>query len=437
MEVNHGTGPSALQLWAGIECTLNRVNDSYFDQQEYSGHSRRIEDLKLIADLGVRALRQPVLWEHVERTPGHYDFARYDERVLRLKQLGIVPILGLLHHGSGPRHTSLIDPAFPEKFAHYAAAVAARYPWIDHYTPINEPLTTARFSGLYGHWYPHGRDDRTFVRAILNQCRATALAMTEIRRVNPGAKLVQTEDMGFTRSTPPLAYQADFDNARRWLSFDLLTGRVTLRHPCFNYLRANGAERGELALFERHPSAPDLLGLNYYVTSERFLDDRLDLYPPCLIGGNGRHHYADVEAVRVCASGLRGPEAVMLEAHERYGLPIAITEAHLGCSCDEQIRWLAYVFRSALSARSKGVDLRAVTAWAVLGSFGWDRLVTQPGGTYEPGVFELIDGRPRPTPVAEWLKRAAREGSYETEGGWWALPERLLYAAHESEACAA
>ena len=30
------------------------------------------------------------------------------------------------------------------------AASRGRYPWIDAYTPVNEPLTTARFSGLYG-----------------------------------------------------------------------------------------------------------------------------------------------------------------------------------------------------------------------------------------------------------------------------------------------
>ena len=46
-------------------------------------------------------------------------------------------------------------------------AVAERYPWVEHYTPVNEPLTTARFSGLYGHWYPHARDDGAFLRALL------------------------------------------------------------------------------------------------------------------------------------------------------------------------------------------------------------------------------------------------------------------------------
>ena len=54
----------------------------------------------------------------------------------------------------GPAYTSLADPEFPEKLAEYAGAVAKRYPWIGHYTPVNEPLTTARFSGWYGLWYP-------------------------------------------------------------------------------------------------------------------------------------------------------------------------------------------------------------------------------------------------------------------------------------------
>ena len=32
---------------------------------------------------------------------------------------------------------------------------------------------------------------------------------------------------------------------------------------------------------------PDLLGLNYYLTSDRYLDDRLEPYLPERHGGNG------------------------------------------------------------------------------------------------------------------------------------------------------
>ena len=97
-------------------------------------------------------------------------------------------------------------------------------------------MTTARFSGLYGHWYPHRRDDRSFANMVFNECRATALTMEAIRATTPLAELIQTEDAGTTYATPPLRNQAEFENHRRWLSFDLLLGRVGPRHPLWGYL---------------------------------------------------------------------------------------------------------------------------------------------------------------------------------------------------------
>ncbi|MDQ4045639.1 MAG: family 1 glycosylhydrolase, partial [Chloroflexota bacterium] len=216
----------SLDIWGGVECTYNRVGDRYFDQIVYSGHADRTEDLDLFASLGIRVLRYPVLWERV--APDGIDAADWswtDERLDRLRALGIRPIAGLVHHGSGPLTTSLVDPDFAESLAEFAGAAARRYPWVLDYTPVNEPLTTARFSGLYGHWYPHQRNDHSFARALVHQCRATVLAMRVIRTETPDARLVQTDDLGKTYSTPRLAYQAAFENERRWLTFDLLCGR--------------------------------------------------------------------------------------------------------------------------------------------------------------------------------------------------------------------
>jgi dTDP-4-dehydrorhamnose reductase len=420
----------SLELWGGIECTVNRVRDEYFDQLEVSGHATRTRDLLILADVGLRALRYPVLWERTRRPDGSLDFRWADERLGLLNELGVEPIVGLVHHGSGPRHTSLLDPSFAPELAEYAAAVARRYPWVRRFTPVNEPLTTARFSGLYGHWYPHGRDDRSFVRALLNQCKAVVLSMQAIRRVNPRAELVQTDDLGHTRSTPELAYQADFDNERRWLSFDLLCGRVDRDHPLFEYLLHSGAREAELEFFLEQPCPPEIVGLNYYVTSERFLDGRVELYAPEQVGGNHSHAYADVEAVRVCADGLVGPCELVKGAARRLKRPIAITEAHLGCTVDQQIAWFSYVFGEARRAKRSGVDIRAVTAWALFGAYDWHCLVTRREGLYEPGPFSLADGEPVETEYAAFLRSLAQGQHGETAPGWWSLPERLLYEPH-------
>src|SRR5687768_296346 len=285
---------TALELWAGPECTVNRIGDAYQDQLIASGFAQRLDDLDRLASVGAKRLRFPLLWERTAPEPGVFDWAWSDARMDRMRELGLGVIAGLLHHGSGPRHTSLLDPQFPQKLAAYARAVAERYPHIAAYTPVNEPLTTARFSALYGLWYPHHRDDKSFVRALLNQVRATVLAMRAVREINSQAQLVQTEDLGHIESSPRLRYQAEFENLRRWLSFDLLTGRVDAQHPMRHYLRNHGASEQELQDLVDHPFPPDIVGINCYVTSERFLDERFWLYPHHMHGGNGREKYVDV-----------------------------------------------------------------------------------------------------------------------------------------------
>jgi dTDP-4-dehydrorhamnose reductase len=316
--------------------------------------------------------------------------------------------------------------------ARYAEQVAERYPWLSDYTPINEPLTTARFSGLYGVWYPHHRSDRAFVRALLNQAWAIVLAMQAIRRVNPRARLVQTDDCGRSFGTSVTSRQVTFENHRRWLTWDLLTGRVDERHPLRRFLFEHGATAKELDRFRAHATPPAVVGLNYYLTSDRFLDHRLDRYPTAAHGGNGSIHYADVEAVRVREEGVAGHEVHIMDAWRRYRLPVAITEVHLGCTREEQARWLLEAWRGAHGARQRGAQVVAITPWALFGSFDWDSLVTEPRGHYEPGAFDARSTPPRPTKVAAIIRDLADgvtpQHAAFVDRGWWRRHIRLHYA---------
>ncbi|MFB9991139.1 family 1 glycosylhydrolase [Deinococcus oregonensis] len=427
MEAHHSAvQPAPLELWLGVECTLNRVNDSYLNQLGTSGHDRRVQDLDQFAQLGARRIRYPVLWEQVAPDAAAPDWRWTDERLGRLQELGLMPIATLLHHGSGPRFTSLLDPHFPEQLADYARQVAERYPWLPAYTPVNEPLTTARFSGLYGIWYPHHHSDHSFVRALLNECRGTVLAMQAIRAVNPHAELIQTDDLGKAHATPTMQAEADFQNERRWLAYDLLCGRVDEQHALWAYLRASGASAEELHWFLEHRCPPDVIGVDYYVTSERFLDERLELYLPQHRNAN----HADVEAVRVYQTPA-GIAQLLREAWARYGLPLAVTEAHLGSTREEQLRWFETFWQAAEQVRAEGADVRAVTSWAVLGSFDWNTLHTQLQGHYEPGAFDVRSTPPRPTALAKLLQTRAAGHTPEHPSldtpGFWERPERFLY----------
>jgi dTDP-4-dehydrorhamnose reductase len=418
---------SSLELWAGMECTINRVGDVQRDQLALAGHYDRDDDLDLIASLGVRTVRYPILWERIERgEPGGRAWEWTDAQMQRLRNLGLDPIVGLMHHGSGPMDTNLLDAGFPERLAGFAHDVASRYPWVTRFTPINEPLTTARFSALYGIWYPHARDDRGFLRAMLNQIRATRLAMAAIRQVIPEAQLVQTEDLGYAHARPALAEQARFENERRWLTFDLLEGRVGESHPLREYMRWAGIGHDEIADAVGDGCPPDLLGINHYVTSERWLDERLERYPLHTHGGNPWRRYADAEAVRACPESVRGPAALLAEAWARYRRPLAVTEAHLGCTREQQLRWLREIWEAAHDARSRGADVRAVTTWAAFGTHDWSSLVTELRGHYEPGPFDTRGQRPRRTALATMSRALATTGTFDHPAlagpGWWHSP---------------
>lgn len=417
------------EIWAGMECSINRVGDKYFDQFQFAGLYKRKDLLHRVAGLGIKSLRFPVLWEYHEKLEGQaIDWTFAEESLQLFHEYQVKPIVGLVHHGSGPDFTSLEDPEWPRRLASYARQVAEKFPGIDHFTPVNEPLTTARFSGLYGFWYPHRHEDKAFARMLLNQVKGIVMAMQAIRQVTPHAVLVQTEDLGKTYSTPPLQYQALFENERRWLSYDLLCGKVDTDHALWEYLIRSGISEADLQFFLENPCPPQIMGFNYYITSERYLDDDIQKYPPHMHGGNWLERYVDTEAVRVPFDQPRGLKCLLQEAWERYEIPLALTEVHLNCTREEQVRWFQEAYQTACDLCAEGIPVKAVTCWSVLGAFGWDDLLRTPPGNYEPGVFDLGSPEGYETRLAALIRGLSSRKPIRhpilSAPGWWNRPIR-------------
>ena len=425
-----------LQVWGGIECSHVKIGDDIRDQLAESGHRERLSDLDLVAGLGLKRLRHSVIWPSV-MAGGRPDFRWHDRRFARMRELGITPIAGLLHHGWGPDGLTPLDDAFAPAFAAFAGAVARRYPWVTDFTPINEPVTTARFSALYGLWHPHARDEATFLRLTFGAIEATVAAMRAIRRVTPAARLIQTEDVGRTFSTQRLAHQAEYENGRRFLGFDLLCGRVGKAHVFYDRLVAAGVAPDRLAALADDPCPPDIIGIDQYLTSDRFLDDDLAAHPHVRAGGNGRERYVDVAAAHEEALAPQtGVLPRLREVHARYRLPVAITENHNGCTREEQLRWLMDGWDAARTARREGVDVVAVTSWALFGAIDWNSLLCDRTGFYESGAFDLRHDPPRITAVGRALATLARTGEFDhpvlEAPGWWRPegedPREVLFA---------
>ena len=412
-------------MWAGFECTLNRVGDRYQDQLIPEEREIRKACLRALPSLGVSAFRYRVAWEDAS-TPWEW----VADDIAFLTGHDIRPIIGLIHHGSGPSHTSLLADDFAEGLAVHAAEVARKLPQVEYWTPVNEPLTTARFSALYGHWYPHERSDTGFWLALLNQVDATIAAMREIRRINPAAKLVQTEDLGTTYATAMLLDQAAHDNQRRWMTWDLLCGAVIPGHAFYKGLCELGFQ-DRLDRIAATPCPPDIVGVNHYLTSDRFLDHRIGRYPDTSIGSNGSLKFADVEAVRVLSPPVNGMKIALSEAYARYKIPVALTECHNACTREEQMRWVRDAWDSSAQLNAADKDIRAVTIWTLLGARGWSNLLTQPSHDFEGGVFDPRGGVLRPTGLVDAITAITKGHALPaaTSGpGWWQREDRLKYS---------
>ena len=420
-----------LGVWGGVECSVVRVGDTWRDQLRDTGHhDRGTEDIERLAALGLRTLRYPLLWERHDPADAK-TLCWHQRQVARLQSHGIDVIAGLVHHGSGPAQTSLTDQLFPERLAVHASAMAQRHPGVRRWIPVNEPLTTARFSCLYGHWYPHLHDEGAFLRAVANQCRATLLAMRAIRAHVPDAEFLSTEDIGRVFSTARLGGQAAYENDRRWLSLDLLCGRMTHGHPWRGYLEEHGVPASHLDELATGEAAPDVIGVNHYATSDRFLDHRLNLYPEHLHGGNGRLAYVDTEAIRAGVAQTRvGWLPRLREVWARYGRPMALTEVHLGCTDPiESVRWLMEAWHAAEAVRAEGARCLGVTAWALFGLVDWDSLLRERRGMTEPGAFDTRVQPPRPTVIADAVRALAQQGRFAhpslKQPGWWRRADRV------------
>ncbi len=409
-----------LELWASPEPTVARIDAlTVRDQLAETGHDVRPDDAERIAALGVTGSRVPVLWERVAPDDAStFDFREPARRLAALHAQGIEPIVTLLHHGSGPRFTDLLDPAFPDRFATFAEGAARAFPWVRRWTPINEPLTTARFSTLYGVWYPNMRDDRAFGRALVHETRAQQVAMRRIRAVIPAAEFVLTEDLQrFTAADAGVGDYVAFLRERTFLSVELVAGRVDARHPLVPFLRDRcGVSERELEQMQRDATPPDLVAFNHYPHSERHIFST---------GGPA----GDVPAVYVAGEPAPRIAPLLRGAAERLRLPLAIGEVHINAPAGERVRWFSQHLDDVRELRAAGVDVRAIGAWAAFGMVDWHSLLRTRARVIEDGIYTFAgpNGTPEPTAMADAMRIVAAGGTLVDAGvrGWWERPERV------------
>ena len=102
---------------------------------------------------------------------------------------------------------------------------------------------------------------------------------------------------------------------------------------------------------------------------------------------------------------------------------MAVTEAHLNCTREDQLRWFKEIWDRCCELLKKDIDIRAVTAWSLLGAYDWDSLLINQAGHYETGVFDISSDIRRPTAMVKLIQSLNSSGTCDhpllENKGWW------------------
>jgi beta-glucosidase len=389
--------PSAFLWAAGIEDTF--ITDPWpatgrtLDEYELTGHYERWkDDIRLMAELGVKAVRYGIPWHRIQTSPKSWDWSFADQTLEGLLKLDIDPIVDLVHYGLPPWISgAFLNPDFPELMAEYAGRVAERYKGRIHcYTPLNEPRVTAWYSGKLGWWPPKKRGWRGFVEVMLAVCRGIVRSVETLQTVDPEIVAVHVDATDLYESADPsLGAEVERRQNIVFLALDLISGRVDTDHPLREWMLQQGASAAALSWFQEHAVELPLVGINLYPLFSQKILARSSY------GLRTKMPYASAEIVDRLADMY----------WERYHAPLFISEtASLGL-VKRRRAWLESSVAAVRRVRQKGIPLVGYTWWPLFALVTWAyRQGHNPPAYYlkQMGLWDL-DARLRrvPTPLVE------------------------------------
>lgn len=398
-------------LWsAGIEDTFitapwpgtNRILDEY----ELTGHYERWrEDIGLMAGLGVRTVRYGIPWHRVNPAPGKWDWKWADRSLNYLLELGIDPIVDLVHYGLPPWIKGVfLDPDFPKHMAEYATRVAERFKGRIHcFTPLNEPRVTAWYCGKLGWWPPYRKGWKGFVAVMLGICRGIVETVEALRAVDPENVCVHVDATDLYETAEP---KLDEEVKRRqeivFLALDLISGRVVKGHLLHDWLLKQGATAKELGWFQERAIELPVIGINLYPMFSR------KILSTSSWGLRIRMPYSSAEFV----------DRLGKLYWERYRSPLVITETASVDSVKRRRAWLNSSVEAVKRLRARGIPLIGYTWWPMLAIVTWAyRQGTHPAAYYlkQMGLWD-IDPDPKAnlrrieTPLVEVFRELVAGG---------------------------
>lgn len=369
----------------GVEDTFisqTREGERSLDEYALTQHYDQWEsDIDLIVETGASMVRWGIPWHRVNPSRGVWDWEWLDKVAEKFASTSVRPIIDLMHYGTPLwLEGEFFNDEYPALVAEYAREVAQRYghTW-QIYTPMNEPMLTALYCGLYSYWPPYGKSDWDFVRILRALQRGIVATQNAIStELGTRATFVHVEAaFRFVAAEPPAETEVAFLRHRSFILEDLLTGSITELHPMHPYLKAHGFTEEDFRWSQTNTALPDVMGVNYYPAGQTELVSVQEIHS----GGPGDFR----PRINAWTEGL---EDVLRTFESRYHVPVFLTEtSHIG-DAKEKSDWLTASVQTVRDLRDSGLRVVGYTWWSIIDMIEW----TYRHGDLPPDRYQLAMG---------------------------------------------
>ena len=177
--------------------------------------------------------------------------------------------------------------------------------------------------------------------------------------------MVHVEAAGLTRTVrDDLASLAQEEESRGYLCFDLISGKIKHDHLLFSWLVRNHTDPELIADLEKRKITLDVIGLNFYPqwsTKQLYIDSR------------GRLGFRETEQEG------EGFGELIRKYHERFDVPIMITETSAVGSDEIREKWLESSVSTIKHLREEGIPVIGYTWFPLFTMIDWRyRFATEP-----------------------------------------------------------
>ncbi|RYF29377.1 MAG: glycoside hydrolase family 1 protein [Chloroflexi bacterium] len=346
-----------------------------------SGHYDAFEkDFEILKHLNMNAFRFSVEWSRIEPKEGSWDAAaieHYKRYITELKKRDIEPIVTLFHFTLPVWFAEMggfEKRANVQYFTRFAEKIISELGInVRMIITINEPEVYAFESYYLGHWPPNVSSKRK-LRTIFNN-----LAYAH----NQTAKVIHGLNRRYKVS---IAKNSNYFYA----GDDALLSRKTtdiMQHFQDDYL------------LKKVVKNCDFIGMNYYF-SQRVYGYRIH-NPDEKLSDLGW----DLSPANI--------QQALERLHDKYDLPILITENGLADSRDEHRQWwITQTIMGMQKAMEHGVKLEGYLHWSLLDNFEWDKGKWPRFGLIAVD-YDTMKRTPRPSAI--WFAKVIKKLRSETK----------------------